>query len=75
MDQFPAGDTIHRVFGKTNSGDVYDELHVFSGDTEFGDELNYEFETTIENIRYIRIETTESPSFVSWSEIEIYGLL
>ena len=73
VDQFPEGNTTHRVLGKEDSGDAYSELHLFTGNTAFGDELNHEYETPVEDVRYIRIETTESPSWVSWLEIEVYG--
>jgi hypothetical protein len=73
VDQAPAGDTTHRLLGKTNKGDSFAEMHVFSGRTDFGDLLDHEFGNPVEGIRYIRVETTESPSWVSWSEIEIFG--
>lgn len=73
VDQSPEGNTTHRILGKKNDGDAFNELYVFSGNTAFGDELNHQFETPLESIRYIRVETTESPSWVSWQEIEVYG--
>lgn len=73
VDQAPAGNTTHRVLGKTNESDDYNELHEFSGHTDFGDVLGHEFESPVESIRYLRIETTESPSWISWSEIEAFG--
>lgn len=73
VDQAPAGHTTHRVSGKTSDSDEYSELHQFSGTTDFGDLLEHEFATPVENIRFVRIETNESPSWISWSEIEIYG--
>lgn len=73
VDQSPAGHTTHRVLGKRNEGDSFVEIHLFSGSTDFGDVLEHEFEAPADNIRYIRIETTDSPSWISWSEIELFG--
>lgn len=31
-----------------------------------------EFQNSVSNIRYLKIETTRSPSWVAWREIEVY---
>jgi hypothetical protein len=73
VDQFPEGNTTHRVLGKEEAEDPFRELHVFSGFTEFGDRLRHSFDEPVQNIRYIRIQTVESPSWISWSEIEVFA--
>lgn len=67
VDQDPAGFTRHRVLGgpEPNPGI---ELAEVDGDTSWGDWLVVELHSTV---RYLRIETIESPSWVSWLEIEV----
>ncbi|MDQ7064218.1 MAG: T9SS type A sorting domain-containing protein [candidate division KSB1 bacterium] len=75
VEQFPAGNTRHRIWGKTNSGDPYNLLHEFSGFTQSGDILQQTAGPSWSNVRFIKVETVESPSWVSWSEIEILSSL
>ncbi len=72
VDQFPDGNTVHTVLGKPPGGS-YRELHVFSGSTTTGDVLEYLPPTPWEGIRYLRIETSASPSWVAWREIEVFA--
>ena len=69
--QSPKGETVHRVLGKAGAGDPYRVLHVFSGVTTDGQWLHYSPPTPWERVRFVRVETTESPSWVAWREIEI----
>jgi hypothetical protein len=70
--QYPAGNTIHRVLGKGPGADqLFIEITRFDGFTEDGQWLVFEPDLPIEGIRYIRIETVASPSWVAWREIEI----
>jgi hypothetical protein len=41
------------------------------GNTQDGDELLYQLEDPVTKIRFVRVETIASPSWVSWREIEI----
>jgi len=70
--QSPAGPTIHVVYGQGSStaGD-FDQLHVFSGTTADSDVLSFTPDQPIAGIRTIRIETTTTPSWVAWREIEV----
>lgn len=71
--QSPAGDTVHRVWGKADAADDYDLLYQFEQYTfDFGP-LTYAPEMPWSNIRFIKVETVSSPSWVSWREIEILG--
>ncbi|CAN5654603.1 hypothetical protein BH24ACT5_BH24ACT5_16190 [soil metagenome] len=66
VDQFPAGPTVHRVTGG-NHPDPGAELAVIDSTTEYGQWLELSGSWTV---RYLRITTLASPSWVSWLEIE-----
>lgn len=70
--QWPAGETIHRILRRSADGGLV-ELHRFQQATEQGDWLIFTPDNPIENIQFIRIETISSPSWVSWSEIQVLG--
>ena len=70
--QFPAGPTRHRVLGGSGPAPTT-VLHVFDGQTADSDVLIAAFSPPVPGIRFVRIETTESPSDVAWREIEILG--
>jgi hypothetical protein len=70
--QFPEGETVHQIWGRGSEGELQ-LLHEFQGFTAEGDILEFLPETPLENIRYLRVVTTSSPSWVSWKEIEVYG--
>ncbi len=70
VGQWPEGSVLHQVW----VGASLDELqlvHEFSGYEQDYDILDYVPEKLLENIRYVRIVTVESPSWVSWREIEV----
>ena len=67
--QFPKGNTEHRILTGHTVNDLT-ELTAISGETDDGDRL--EWTGARSNVRYVRIETTSSPSWVSWKEVEIY---
>jgi hypothetical protein len=46
-------------------------VHKFKGVTTDSDLLTFRLPEPLKGIRYIRIETTSSPSWVSWREIEV----
>lgn len=69
--QYPDGPTIHEVYGGATSPPAT-LLHTFSGNTAESDILVHEFAAP-PAVRYLRILTTASPSWVSWREIEAFG--
>ncbi len=71
--QWPEGNTIHRVQVRQSSEDSYTTIHEFSGITKDNQWLIFKSHEPIENVRYIRILTISSPSWVSWKEISIKG--
>jgi len=70
ISQDPDGDTFHRIWGR-EVGEDYLLLHEFRGFTSGDDVLEFIPLVPWENIQFIKIETLESPSWVSWREIEI----
>lgn len=70
--QSPDGDTVHRVLGKASAGAPYDLLYEFAGFTTDDQWLHHAPSAPWENVRYLRIRTIESPSWVAWREIQVY---
>jgi hypothetical protein len=74
VGQWPAGQTVHQLWAGA-SQDAMQLLDEFSGPEYDFDVLKYAPATPLENIRYVRVVTTESPSWVSWREIEVLAPL
>jgi len=70
VGQWPAGQTVHQLWVGANL-DAMQLVYEFSGQEFDFDILSYATPTPLENIRYVRVVTTESPSWVSWREIEV----
>lgn len=70
ITQSPAGDTIHQVWVGSTIDRLY-LLHTFEGYTVDGQVLEFKPESSVENVRYIRVNTRQSPSWVGWQEIEV----
>jgi hypothetical protein len=68
--QYPAGDTLHRVYAYYADG-RREVVAEFSGPTSDNDWLEAEFDPSLEGVTAIRIETLSSPSWVSWKQIEV----
>ena len=71
--QFPNGPTRHRVLGRDAPAAPGTLLHEFTGSTTDQDVLVAAFDPPIAPVRFVRVETVESPSDVAWREIEILG--
>jgi RHS repeat-associated protein len=70
--QSPNGPTTHQVYGGATTRSL-SLLGTLDGSTTNGQWL--EFNSSASNIRYVKVLTTSSPSWVAWSEIEVYGTL
>lgn len=68
VSQYPSGLTMHLVKAAKASR-KFIVVHQFEGNTQDGDELVFHPESPLTGMRYIRIETLTSPSWVSWREI------
>jgi len=72
IGQSPPGETTHRVLIKgPEVEDAFFEAHTFRGVTTDLQLLTLIFPEPIKAVRYVRIETTRSPSWVGWKEIEV----
>ena len=70
ISQFPAGETIHQIWVGADAGNLA-LLHEFKGFTTDPDNLDFKPSAPLSNIRFIRIVTSQSPSWVAWREIQI----
>jgi hypothetical protein len=70
VGMWPSGHTVHELW-VGSSRDNMQKIYTFSGDEFDYDVLDYLPSTPLANIRYVRVVTTESPSWVSWREIEV----
>jgi len=71
--QDPAGPTQHDITGRPSAQGPIVTLGTLSGDTTDGDELVLDVDPDAPLIRYVRITTVSSPSWVAWREIEVLG--
>jgi Tol biopolymer transport system component len=70
--QTPTGKTIHRLFVKgISTNDEYEILHTFQGVTADSRWIVLKLPEALREVRYLRIETTSSSSWVSWREVEV----
>jgi hypothetical protein len=70
VGMWPAGETVHQLW-IGSSRDAMRLVTEFSGQEYDFDVLSFTPATPLQSIRYVRIDTTESPSWVSWREIEV----
>jgi hypothetical protein len=73
VQQHPAGLTDHRLLARgPGTGGEWVQLARLRGVTEDPQSLEWRPEAPREGIRYLRIQTEASPSWVAWREIEVY---
>lgn len=68
--QSPAGGTTHKIWGRNEAGSwfVFGEVSKLTQDNKW-----VEFNNMIETpVRFIVIETTNSPSWVAWREFQVF---
>jgi RNA polymerase sigma factor (sigma-70 family) len=72
--QMPAGETMHEVWVSDEpigEGRAKAKLvHTFHGNTDTNQRLRFDFPKDV-FARYIQVRTTQSPSWVAWSEVEL----
>ena len=73
--QSPDGFTVHRVLVKgPQPDDSYRELVGFSGATVDQQVLEWSVAGSwVEGVQFVRVETSTSPSWVAWREVETYS--
>ncbi|MBI4731167.1 MAG: discoidin domain-containing protein [Chloroflexi bacterium] len=72
VSQYPAGDSVHQIWIGADP-DNLTLLHEFIGFTNDGDLLEFIPIIPPTDVRFIRIVTTQSTSWVAWREIEVEG--
>jgi hypothetical protein len=70
--QYPDGSTTHQIWARGANG-VLRLIHEFKGNTVDNQILELIPEFPLANIQVIRVVTTQSPSWVAWREIEVFG--
>ena len=73
VEQWPEGDTVHVIRGRSPDVFAFVHLHTFRQKTSGCDWLILTPEPPIAGIQIIRIETLSSPSWIAWREIQVYG--
>jgi len=72
VGQSPDDGTRHRVLAGGTHNDLA-EIHLFDQSTHDGEWLVFQLPEPLANVRFIRVETLSSPSWIAWLEIEVYG--
>jgi hypothetical protein len=70
--QDPDGDTIHRILVRTPQGD-WRTIHEFTGFTKNTELLTFTPEVPLTGVQFVKVETIQSPSWVAWHEIRVFG--
>jgi len=70
VGQYPEGPTSHQVYVGSTTGNLQ-LVHTFDQATEEDQILVYQPDTPLTDIRFVRITTISSPSWVAWKEIEV----
>jgi hypothetical protein len=68
--QTPSGTTTHKLW--LWNGSAWDGPYIKTGHTENGQWLEWNFNPA-RRAGYVYLRTTSSPSWVAWSEVEVYG--
>jgi hypothetical protein len=70
VGMWPSGETVHRLWIGSSAESMRLVTEFIGQEVDFA-VLTFTPATPLVNIRYVRIETTDSPSWVSWREIEV----
>ena len=75
VSQYPNGPSTHEILTRATNGvgDPWTLQYTFSGSTVDNQVLEYSPASAWTNVRYVRVNTTSSVSWVAWKEIEVYG--
>jgi len=70
--QYPAGRTVHQLSVKgSGTENEYLMLTTFDSETDDGETLIFKPNAPVTGVQFVKIETTISPSWVAWREIEV----
>lgn len=70
--QYPEGKTVHQILAGA-SPSTLKLVHEFSGFTADNQTLEVALPEPVSGVKFIEVLTTQSPSWVSWKEIEVWG--
>jgi hypothetical protein len=70
VTQSPSGDTLHQVWTGPAAGQLK-LIHTFKGYTYDNQVLEFKPDAPLQNVRVIKVVTSQSPSWVGWKEIEV----
>jgi hypothetical protein len=73
--QDPPGETKHRVVGRATKDGTPIVLATLTGSTTGGQVLVVSVQANAPALRFVRVETSSTLSWVAWSEIEVVGRL
>jgi hypothetical protein len=73
VNQYPAGSTTHEIQTRETTADPWTLSYTFTGPTTDNQVLEHMPVTAWTNVRYVRVTTTASFSWVAWKEIELYA--
>ena len=71
--QTPDGATTHSILTRPTTGDPWELRHTFTGVTVNNQLLEHTPASAWTDVRYVRVETTHSVSWVAWKEIELFA--
>ena len=74
VSQAPAGETLHLVLGRRPGSSDNITLGQLAGKTADGQELFISTDLPWSGIQTIIVQTIQSPSWVAWREIEVFGV-
>ncbi|CAF0898970.1 unnamed protein product [Didymodactylos carnosus] len=72
VEQCPPGETIHHILVGADKNHL-EMVREFNFTTLRGDRLVHTFIPPYDNVRYIQIKTLQSPSWVAWINVQVYG--
>lgn len=70
VSQYPEGETVHQIWAGADANNL-GLVHEFKGFTSDPSVLEFTPAAPLTNIQFIKIITTQSPSWVAWREIEV----
>lgn len=73
--QTPAGQAVHKVYGKATSGASYGELYELDAVTSDGQVVEIVPASPWPNVRYLRLQTIWGPSWPAWREIQAFPVI
>ena len=71
---YPNGFSSHNIWGRTSSGE-WTFITSYSGNTSDNKTIHLEVTNKHKPVRYLVVETTQSPSWVAWRELRAEGRL